>query len=71
MKLKTVTLQGYKSLAKDKVVDWETRDAVQARLRNIVRVVLRKSGYPQALREQIVGQIVTLAKLTDDGYASA
>lgn len=38
------------SIAKNKVVDWETRDAVQARLRNVVRVVLRKYGYPQTLR---------------------
>ena len=51
------------SIAKNKVVDWETRDAVQARLRNVVRVVLRKYGYPQTLREQVVEQVMTLAKL--------
>ena len=53
------------SIAKNKVVDWETRDAVQARLRNVVRVVLRKYGYPQALREQVAEQVLALAKLTD------
>lgn len=53
------------SVAKNKVVDWETREAVQARLRNVVRVVLRKYGYPQALRDQIVEQVLALAKLTD------
>lgn len=53
------------SIAKNKVVDWETRDTVQARLRNVVRVVLRKYGYPQALREQVAEQVVVLAKLTD------
>jgi FRG domain/Domain of unknown function (DUF3387) len=55
------------SIAKNKVVDWETRDAVQARLRNVVRVVLRKYGYPQALREQVAEQVLALAKLTDGG----
>ncbi len=55
------------SIAKNKVVDWETRDAVQARLRNVVRVVLRKYGYPQVLREQVVEQVLALAKLTDGG----
>lgn len=55
------------SIAKNKVVDWETRDAVQARLRNVVRVVLRKYGYPQALREQVVEQVLALAKLTEGG----
>lgn len=55
------------SIAKNKVVDWETRDAVQARLRNVVRVVLRKFGYPQALREKVAEQVLALAKLTGDG----
>lgn len=50
------------SIAKNKVVDWETREAVQARLRNVVRVVLRKYGYPQALREQIVEQVMAFDK---------
>lgn len=53
------------SIAKNKVVDWETRDAVQARLRNVVRVVLRKYGYPQTLREQVAEQVLALAKSTN------
>lgn len=53
------------SIATKKVVDWETRDAVHARLRNVVRVVLRKYGYPQALREQVAEQVLALAKMTD------
>ncbi|MDP3858734.1 MAG: FRG domain-containing protein [Stagnimonas sp.] len=55
------------SIDKNKVVDWETRDAVQARLRNVARVVLRKYGYPQALREQVAEQVLDLAKLADGG----
>lgn len=55
------------SIAKNKVVDWETREAVQARLRNVVRVVLRKYGYPQTLREQVAEQVLALTKLTDGG----
>lgn len=58
------------SIAKNKVVDWETREAVQARLRNVVRVVLRKYGYPQALREQVAEQVLALAKLTEGNPAS-
>lgn len=57
------------SIAKNKVVDWETRDTVQARLRNIVRVVLRKFGYPQSLRDQVIEQVLTLSKLTDDSIS--
>lgn len=55
------------SIAKNNVVDWETRDAVQARLRNVIRVVLRKYGYPQSLREQMVERVLELAKLTEHG----
>ena len=55
-----------KVIAANKVVDWDTREAVQARLRNVVRVVLRKYGYPQALREQVADQVLVLAKLTDE-----
>lgn len=58
------------SIAKNKVVDWETRDAVQARLRNVVRVVLRKYGYPQSLRELVAEQVLALARLTDGGDSS-
>jgi hypothetical protein len=58
------------SIAKNKVVDWETRDAVQARLRNVVRVVLRRYGYPQELREQVAEQVLSLANLNDDGDGS-
>lgn len=50
------------SIARNMVVDWETRDAIQARLRNVVRVVLRKYGYPQALREQVAEQVLILAR---------
>jgi len=50
------------TIAKNKEVDWETRDTVQARLRNVVRVVLRKYGYPQMLRELVVEQVLNLAK---------
>jgi len=58
------------SIAKNKVVDWETRETVQARLRNIVRVVLRKYGYPQVLRERVAEQVLILAKLADGGDAT-
>lgn len=55
------------SIAKNKVVDWETREAVQARLRNVVRVVLRRYSYPQSLREQVAEQVLALARLTGGG----
>ena len=49
-------------LASNQVVDWDKREAVQARLRNGIRVVLRKYGYPQVLRDTVIEQVLDLAK---------
>ena len=51
-------------LQKHKVIDWETRDAVQAKLRNVARVTLRKLGYPMSARESVVEKIL---EVTDKG----
>lgn len=50
-------------IVKAKLLDWETRDAVQALLRNVVRVALRQFGCPQAPREPVL----TLVRWTDGG----
>jgi len=53
-----------KLIASNKVVDWDKREAVQARLRNGVRVVLRKYAYPSVLRDRVTEQVLELAKIT-------
>jgi hypothetical protein len=53
-----------KFIASNKVVDWDKREAVQARLRNGVRVVLRKYAYPSVLRDSVTEQVLELAKIT-------
>lgn len=45
---------------KNKHVDWESRDNIQARLRNTIRVILRKSGYPHEERESAASQIFNI-----------
>jgi hypothetical protein len=42
---------------KNKRIDWETRENIQARLRNTIRVVLRKYGYPHDVREEAANKI--------------
>lgn len=59
-----------KVIAGNKVVDWDKRDAVQARLRNVVRVVLRKYGYPQVLRDEVAERVIEIAKLDAIGEQS-
>lgn len=45
-------------LEKHKLVDWDSREAVQARLRTTARITLRRLGYPAAARDQVVERIV-------------
>jgi hypothetical protein len=49
------------------VVDWDMRDAEQAKLRNIARTTLRKYGFPLTSREVVVEKILDVAarELTD------
>lgn len=49
-----------KELKKNKVVDWETRDAAQAKLRNVARAILRKYGFPFLSREAAVEKIIEI-----------
>ncbi|EON19375.1 HsdR family type I site-specific deoxyribonuclease [Cupriavidus sp. GA3-3] len=55
------------SLERNQVVDWESRDAAQARLRNAARVILRKLGYPASLRDEVAERVVEMAKPTRGG----
>lgn len=56
-----------KVIAANKVVDWDRREAVQAQMRTAMRVLLRKYGYPQTLREQVAEKVLSLTKRTDGG----
>ncbi len=49
-------------LDRHKVVDWDRREAVQAKLRNVARVILRKYGYPVSIRDQVVEHVLEAAK---------
>lgn len=59
-----------RSIAENKVVDWETRDSVLARLRTEIRVNLRKYGYPMPSRDYVLDRVLELARMTDDGSGS-
>ncbi len=52
-------------LRKHTAVDWEDRENIQARLRNIVRVILRKYGYPASARDAIIDEVLKVALSKD------
>lgn len=47
-----------RDISKHQVVDWDKREDAQARMRNVIRVTLRKNGYPSQLRDEVVEQIM-------------
>ncbi|MEJ1227623.1 FRG domain-containing protein [Pseudomonas sp. CCNWLW56] len=51
-----------RDISKHQVVDWDKREDAQARMRNIIRVALRKNGYPSQLRDDVVEQIMDAVK---------
>lgn len=59
-----------RDIEQNRVIDWESRDFVQARLRNLVRARLRRHGYPMEAREQVANKVVELL-VTNEEAASA
>ena len=51
-----------RDISKHQVVDWDKREDAQARMRNVIRVTLRKSGYPSQHRDEVVEQIMDAVK---------
>jgi hypothetical protein len=47
-----------RELEKYKLVDWESREAVHAKMRNVARITLRKLGYPESAREGVIEGII-------------
>ena len=64
-RIQLIAKQLSKEFEKHKVVDWESRETIQAKLRTVTRVILRKYGYPAALRDKIVESVL---KTEIEGY---
>ncbi|MBN2007813.1 FRG domain-containing protein [candidate division KSB1 bacterium] len=57
-RIKIIANELEKQLEKHKLIDWESREAIQAKLRNVARAILRKFGYPVTAREQVVEKLI-------------
>lgn len=53
-RIQLIAQQMLKELDKYMVVDWESRDTIQAKLRNVSRIILRKNNYPSQVREPVI-----------------
>ena len=67
--LRVIALELVKSLKGNITVDWMHRDAARARLRVLVKKILRKYGYPPDLQDAAVQTVLRQAELLSVDWA--
>ena len=68
--LKTIALELTQKLRNSTTVDWQKRESVRARLRNLVRITLRRYKYPPDLQEQAIELVLRQAERLSDDWAT-
>ncbi|MGA7328790.1 MAG: DUF3387 domain-containing protein, partial [Rhodomicrobium sp.] len=68
--LRVIALELVKSLKSSVTVDWMHRDAARARLRVLVKRVLRKYGYPPDLQDAAVQNVLQQAEVLSAMWAT-
>lgn len=69
--LKTIARELVESVKKSVTIDWEKKESVQAKMRVMIKRILKKYGYPPEKQEQVVKTILEQAKLIADDFADA
>jgi type I restriction enzyme R subunit len=65
--LKRIAFELTEKLRASTSVDWQKRDSVRARLRNLVRITLRRYKYPPDQQEEAIELVLKqAAKLSDE-----
>jgi type I restriction enzyme R subunit len=67
--LKKIAHELAENLRKNLTVDWSARESVQARLRLMVKRILRKHKYPPDRQDAAVELVLQQAKALGDGWA--
>lgn len=69
--LKKIALELTKKLRRSTSVDWQVRDSVRAKLRNLVRVTLRRYKYPPDKQKEAIELVLRQAEVLSDRWSSA
>lgn len=65
--LKAIAQELTQNLRSSATVDWQKRESVRARLRNLVRITLRRHKYPPDLQDEAIQLVMNQAeRLADD-----
>ena len=66
--LKTIARELVASVKKSVTIDWDKKESVQAKMRVMIKRILKKYGYPPEKQEQAVRTILEQARLIGDGF---
>lgn len=69
--LKTIAAELTENLRRDTTVDWSVRESVRARLRLMVKRILRKYKYPPEGQEEAVELVLEQAKTLSENWIAA
>ncbi len=67
--LKKIAVEITEKLRNSTSVDWQKRESVRARLRNLVRITLRRYKYPPDMQEEAIRQVMEQAERLADALS--
>ncbi|MGB0712139.1 MAG: type I restriction endonuclease subunit R [Gammaproteobacteria bacterium] len=67
--LKQIAFELTEKLRKSTTVDWQKRESVRARLRNLVRITLRRYKYPPDKQDEAIRLVLEQAERLSDGWS--
>lgn len=68
--LKTIARELVVSVRNSVTIDWDKKESVQAKMRVMIKRILKKYGYPPEKQDQAVKTILQQAKLIADDFAN-
>lgn len=68
--LKTIARELVESVRNSVTIDWDKKESVQARMRVLIKRILKKYGYPPDLQEQAVKTVIEQAKLLGKDFSN-
>ena len=69
--LRTIAQEFVETVRSNATIDWTVRESVRAGMRNAVRRVLRKHGYPPDKQEKAIQTVIEQAELLSEEWANA
>lgn len=69
--LKTIARELVESVKKSVSIDWDKKESVQAKMRVMIKRILKKYGYPPEKQDQAVKTILEQAKMIADDFSNS